>query len=102
MNIAAQPSRSNQAEAEISAAWRNYQQTEKYGIEFGRVCCEWRDKLKAQGKKGHGLIPMLEQVGIPTSTAYWWMDRYEVATGTCLLNMPKAMATEGINLVGLL
>jgi hypothetical protein len=69
------------AEGQIRSAWSTYKETEKYGLEFGRVCCEWRDKLRAQGRKGQGLRPMLDKVGIPRSTAYWWMDRYEVSIG---------------------
>jgi hypothetical protein len=72
----------NIAVNEIKRAWAAYQQTEKYGLDFGQTCCEWRTKFKAQGKKGQGLLPILEQVGIPISTAYWWMERYEISVGT--------------------
>jgi len=66
---------------EIKTAWHAYQKTEPLGLEFGRVCCEWRKKFKAQGKKGQGLVPILEQAGIPISTAYWWMERYQISIG---------------------
>jgi hypothetical protein len=69
-----------QAAAEIKAAW---QKIEKYNLEFGRVCCEWRDKFRARGfrKSGDGVVPILEQLGIPTSTAYFWMNKYEISIG---------------------
>jgi hypothetical protein len=71
-----------QAVAEIKAAW---QKTEKYNLEFGRVCCEWRDKFKQRKtgpqSKGTGFIPILKKTGVPISTAYWWMERYEVSIG---------------------
>ena len=69
-----------QAAAEIKAAW---QKVEKYNLEFGRVCCEWRDKFRARGfrKGGDGVVPILEQLGIPASTAYFWMNKYEISIG---------------------
>ena len=69
-----------QALAEIKAAW---QKIEKYNLEFGKVCCEWRDKFKARGfrKEGDGVSPILDLLGIPKSTAYWWMNRYEISIG---------------------
>lgn len=69
-----------EALAEIKAAW---QRTEKYNLEFGKILCEWRDRFKARGfrKRGDGVVPILEQLGIPTSTAYFWMNRYEIEAG---------------------
>jgi hypothetical protein len=69
-----------QALAEIKAAW---QKIEKYNLEFGKVCCEWRDKFRARGfrKRGDGVVPILEKLGIPTSTAYYWMNKYEISIG---------------------
>src|SRR5271157_572074 len=68
-----------QALVEIKAAW---QRIEKYNLEFGKVCCEWRDKFKAKGfrKEGDGVSPILDELGIPKSTAYWWMNQYEIST----------------------
>jgi hypothetical protein len=71
-----------QAVAEIRAAWRK---SEKYNLEFGKVCCEWRDKFKQKKtgpqSKGTGFILILKKTGVPISTAYWWMERYEVSIG---------------------
>ena len=76
------PSEIGEFEQELQSAWNAYQKmTEKHGLELGRVCHELRVKFKAQGKKGQGLRPILDKVGIPRSTAYWWMERYEINAG---------------------
>ena len=77
---AAEMTLKQQALAEIKAAWRRI---EKYNLEFGKVCCEWRDKFKAKGfrKEGDGVSPILDELGIPKSSAYFWMFRYEVSIG---------------------
>jgi len=69
-----------QALAEIKTAW---QKTERYNLEFGKVCCEWRDKFKAKGfrKEGDGVCAILDKLRIPRSTAYFWMNKYEVSIG---------------------
>src|ERR1017187_8604627 len=78
---AAEMTLKQQALAEIKAAW---QRIEKYNLEFGKVLCEWRDRFKAQGfrKEGDGVSPILDELGIPKSSAYCWMFRYEVSIGT--------------------
>lgn len=78
--ITAKMAMRDQALAEIRAVW---QRIEKYNLEFGKVCCEWRDKFRARGfrKRGDGVVPILEQLGIPISTAYFWMNKYEISTG---------------------
>jgi hypothetical protein len=86
-----------QAQAEIAAAWQKYQQVEKRGLEFGETVYRWREKFKAQGNRsgtGKGLLPILEQVGIPTSTAYWWINRYEVSVGLKAAPTPKELEDE--------
>jgi len=57
----------------IKAAW---QRLEKYNLEFGKVCCEWRDKFRARGfrKRGDGVVPCLEYLGIPISKGCKKMD----------------------------
>ena len=56
---------------------------------FGKVCCEWRDKFKAKGfrKEGDGVSPILDELGIPKSSAYYWMFRYEVSIGAKTANL---------------
>jgi DNA modification methylase len=68
------------AEKEILAAWHEYRRVEKYGIAFGRICYHWQKKLRTSGGHGNkhrGIVPMLESLSIPISTAYWWIDRYK-------------------------
>jgi hypothetical protein len=72
------------AKKEITTAWKQYQTTEKYGLEFGRVIYEWRKKFKTKsgrGNKGKGMVPMLESLSIPISTAYWWNEKYQISIG---------------------
>lgn len=75
------------AVAEIKAAWQQYRTTEKYGLEFGKVCCEWRDKFGQQRTgpltKGTGLARILSQLSPPCKEgkAYYWMNQYEISTG---------------------
>lgn len=77
-----------QAVAVIKAAWQHYQKTEKYGLEFGKVCCEWRDKfgqkLTGPHTKGTGLAQILSQLNPPCKEgkAYYWMNEYEISIGT--------------------
>jgi hypothetical protein len=78
----------------IRVAWENLKKTEKYGLEFGKVCYEWQQKLKTVGgvgNKGKGIVPTLEQLSIPESTAYWWIDRYKIAANL------KQEKTENLN-----
>jgi hypothetical protein len=46
------------ATKKLQLAWKQYQRTERYGLEFGRVCCELRDEFEAKGKrkKGDGVV----------------------------------------------
>jgi hypothetical protein len=71
----------DRAEAEIGAAWK---QTDKHGLHFGEVCYKWRNEFKSKGgagSKGTGLVQVLDRLEIPRSTAYWWIERYEIAAG---------------------
>lgn len=68
----------------IEAAWKKYQVTEKYGLEFGKALCRYRDEHKSKGgngSKGKGLGQLLDELSIPKSTAYWWINRYEISIG---------------------
>ena len=70
----------------LTVAWASYQQSTiqhfRQGLDFGRVCYEWRSKYKAQGsRKGRGFYRLLETVGIPKTTAYRWIRRYELKNG---------------------
>ncbi|MDR3747103.1 MAG: hypothetical protein P4M04_02940 [Acidobacteriota bacterium] len=70
--------------ADVQLAWNEYQTTEKHGIELGRVLFEYRDSHKSKGghgSQGSGLVQLLNELGIAHSTAYWWLNRYEVSLG---------------------
>jgi hypothetical protein len=64
---------------ELRQAW---QACEKHSLEFGKVCHKWRERLSAQGSRSNaGLRPYLDEVGIPASTAYYWIEKYEISIG---------------------
>jgi len=68
---------------EINMAWEQYKKsTVKHfrdALEFGRVCHEWQLRYKSQGSRhGKGFERVLQQLGIPKSTAYRWIRRYEI------------------------
>lgn len=66
------------AEKEIAEAWQKCQKSEKDNLEFGRVCCSWRDKFGSRGsRKGQGLAQILSKLGIKEGRAYYWMKEYE-------------------------
>jgi hypothetical protein len=72
----------------LSVAWTSYRQSTiqhfREGLEFGRVCHEWRAQYKAQGsRKGKGFDHLLEAMSIPRTTAYRWIRRYEIRNGLC-------------------
>jgi hypothetical protein len=76
----------HQAKREVSTAWEQYKQSTikrfKDGLEFGRACHEWQAKFKAQGShNGEGFEHLLEHLGIPKTTAYRWIKRYEAKIG---------------------
>ena len=77
----------------LSAAWKAYRATEKHGLEFGKVCCEWRDKHKAQGShRGLGFVQVCTRLQIPRRTAYWWIEQYEISTGRKADALAEAIA----------
>jgi hypothetical protein len=71
------------AKQEIASAWDRYRQSAikhfKDGIEFGRTCHQWQVRYKAQGSRsGRGFEHLLQELGIPKTTAYRWIKRYEM------------------------
>ena len=71
-------------EQKVLIAWRKYRRVEKYGLAFGRACYDWQQKLATKGgigNKGKGIVPSLEQLNIPVSTAYFWIAKYEETIG---------------------
>jgi hypothetical protein len=70
----------------LSVAWNSYRRSTirhyAEGLEFGRVCYEWRTTYKAQGSRtGKGFDHLLGTIGIPKTTAYRWLRRYELRHG---------------------
>jgi len=70
----------------LSLAWGSYRQSTiqhfKHGLEFGRVCYEWRTRYKAQGsRRGKGFDHLLKTLGIPKTTAYRWIRHYQMRNG---------------------
>jgi len=68
-----------QAKQEIEKAWEHSgKRTKEEGMELGRVCQKWQEMFSAQGSRtGMGLRPILDEVGVPYSTAYFWIGRYK-------------------------
>ena len=74
------------AQDELGAAWLLYRQSTirhyRAGLDFGRTCYEWREKYKAQGShKRRGFDHLLENIGIPKTTAYRWIGYFEIKSG---------------------
>ena len=75
------PSSPSQALAavELRTAWANHK---KNGLEFGRVCSEWRTEFKAQGTHTDASFSgILKSLDIPRHIADYWADQYEFKTG---------------------
>jgi hypothetical protein len=74
------------AKSAITTAWTAYRRSTirhyNEGLDFGRVCYEWRTKYRAQGSHaGKGFDRLLGIIGIPKTTAYRWIRRYELRNG---------------------
>jgi transposase len=80
------------AEQAIESAWKAYQTTAKYGMAFGKACFDFQQKFAEQGQrvKGQGVSPILDKLGIPKSTAYWWIARYKEAEGIADIEVPDS------------
>lgn len=68
---------------ELAGAWKLYQQSTirrfNDGLALGRACCKWRDEYRAQGSRhGTGFEALLRTIGIPKTTAYRWIKRYQM------------------------
>jgi hypothetical protein len=71
---------------DISAAWEQYKKSTvahfRDGLQFGRVCHGWQTLYKSQGsRQGKGFDRVLQQLGIPKTTAYRWIRRYQIKCG---------------------
>jgi hypothetical protein len=87
------PSSPSQALAavELGTAWANHK---KNGLEFGRVCSEWRTKFKAQGTHTDASFSgILKSLDIPRHIADYWADKYEFETGKHSIPCPECTET---------
>jgi len=87
------PSSPSQALAavELGTAWANHK---KNGLEFGRVCSEWRTKYKAQGTHTDASFSgILKSLDIPRHIADYWADQYEFKTGKHSILCPECTET---------
>jgi uncharacterized C2H2 Zn-finger protein len=86
------PSSSSQAAAvELRTAWVNHK---KSGLEFGRVCSEWRTKFKSQGTHTDASFSgILKSLDIPRHIADYWADQYEFKTGKHSIPCPECTET---------
>ena len=74
----------SQEEQNLKSLWTALSVAEKQrdrrGLEFGKACYELR--ASAEGVQGGTTFrPTLEKLGIPHSTAYFWIARYEESVG---------------------
>jgi hypothetical protein len=86
-----------QAIQELRQAWQN---SERHNLEFGRICYKWRERLSSQGSRSNeGLRPYLDEVGIPASTAYYWIERYEISIGAKVPKVAVPVSQEDLDVV---
>ena len=79
------------AAVELRTAWANLK---KNGLEFGRVCSEWRTKFKAQGTHTDASFSgILKSLDIPRHLADYWADKYEFETGKHSIPCPECTET---------
>ena len=73
----------SQARRELQIAWEKVQALEIVGIEFGAVCYKWHKwYIEEKPKdKGDRIRFMWKSLGIPHTTAYYWMEEYAVSIG---------------------
>jgi hypothetical protein len=72
----------SQARQELQAAWNKVQEHHQDGLEFGKICCKWRDwYLQKPKDKGDRIRFLWKSMGIPHTAAYRYMDIYEESVG---------------------
>jgi hypothetical protein len=77
--------------AELKESWESYRETERHGLEFGRVCYELHNEYVTRGKReaGKGVQAILQELDIPSRTFYWWKERYMDSQGLKELHKEK-------------
>jgi hypothetical protein len=93
--VAQRTSYATSARKEIGAAWSACQ---KPNLQFGKVCCKWRDTLGSTSAgpqtKGTGLAQILSQLNIKEGVAYYWMDKYEISICKKVAKSPSKESSE--------
>jgi hypothetical protein len=88
------------ATTEIGQAWNACQ---KPNLEFGKICCKWRDlfgqKKSGPQTKGTGLAQILSQLSINEGTAYYWMEKYEISIGTKVPRVAVPVSQEDLDAI---
>lgn len=62
-----------QAKDALQSAWGN---VAAQGMEFGKVCYEWKTKLG-----NDRILPLYKKIGIAPNIAEWWVDKYSASIG---------------------
>ena len=66
-------------QSQESAILAAYHQTERNGLEFGRLCYEYGERYGAQGSANSGLAQFLRKSGIKEGRAYYWVAEYKAS-----------------------
>jgi hypothetical protein len=86
MSTAAAPattmSNLDKVEAAALSAWEKYRrQAEPLGLDFGQKMSALRNEISSRGKDGEGFAQWLKNHKIARSTAYYWIESYEISLG---------------------
>lgn len=77
----------------IGTAWEKVKQGETWGIDFGRIACEWKvvfgQTARGRQTKGTGLSKIFAQLRISRQRAEYWMRKWEFSQGISTPKKPK-------------
>lgn len=76
------------AKAEIIPAWEKCKQTEKYGIEFGKICFKWREKLIYDDSL-YRVEDLWKELNIPEGSGRRWLSAYMKSEDIKLVKIEK-------------
>jgi hypothetical protein len=80
-NSASQTSAAPVSKSQLKRGWEEYRRdAEPKGLAFGKLCYDFRTAAEVvQG--GTSFRATLNELGIPKSTAYFWLQRHEIFLG---------------------
>jgi len=87
------------ARKEIGSAWKGCQKLEKRGVEFGKRCYVWQEKLRNQGLS---ICALWKELNIPRQTAYRWIETYLETEGLKLVENTKDRSKTNADIVNAL